>query len=174
MAKVTASCGTTAIDLDQVGPWDDKDSDKVRDRDEIIYKDRYFEDQEWSCYEKLVSKITTLTVPAYHVVLPETMDSQATAAIKNICAVYAPLFKDNSLHVGLNRSQKSEGYDFYPLKLQDTLSITGTLLNGQVVNHSIKGTRFESSGSWFYGDRNNEAVSFISQQFAKLFPQNAD
>lgn len=105
-AAFVARCGTTRIDLNQVSDWNDKNMDRAQSKDEFRYKDRYFKDKEWACYQDLLEKTGTKTDPAYHLSIPSAFTSTNKDGIKQLLSVYSTQFDKGSLKLSLTRHMR--------------------------------------------------------------------
>lgn len=107
----TVHCGNTKIDLNQVSNWNDKNNDEIESKDEFVYKDRYFNDKEWGCYEKFLKKaktpdkidLTSLSVPNF---FPE----KGRLALKELLTKYSEHFLPGTLSLTIQID-----INFYPL-----------------------------------------------------------
>lgn len=100
-----ARCGDTEIDLDQVGAWNDKNGDLSRSKDEFTYQDRYFQDEEWACYQKLFEKTGQRQIQLYHLNIPDGFSREAEVSIQQLLSVYSSEFDKGSLKISMQRSK---------------------------------------------------------------------
>lgn len=132
----TASCTTTKLDLNQVSPWDDKNGDQARSKDEFTYEGRGFSDEEWMCYEKLLTKTANrVAAPAYTLNIPRSFLDSAKKSLQGLLAPYSNQFDTGTLHVSLLRVPTTSSA--YGNGVYYRVSLTA-FQNGKLINKSVE------------------------------------